>query len=497
MNSVESIETAHVVAAVSGALGVVLLLAVPRRAAALAGLILLAAAEGALLGAFAVGDRVLAPAALGLGLFAAAVFGAGAAVLVRRPELVTPLALAAAPFRLPIDFGREHRFFVAVAEPGQLGRLLPLYLVLGAAALALAWRLLVRGEAPPVLPRELAWPLAAFLAFASLSLLWTDDARAGENLLAYFLLPFAVLVAVVAAAPFPAWMPRVLATIAVALGLVFAVVGLWQQATGRLLFYAPNLEVSNSYASYFRVTSLFRDPSLFGRHLVLAIAVLVVAVWMRRVHIVLAGALVAVLWLGLFFTYSQSSFVALIVVVLAIAALAGQRTMRLAVAAAALVALIAGAGIVAAAVQDESAQRATSDRSRRVEVTLDVFADRPVAGVGVGSQPRASQQRAERPGPVANYVSHTTPLTVAAELGALGFVLYALVLAAAVWLVEQVRRRDAALGLTLGAVLLALFVHSLFYSGFFEDPITWLALAIGASFLASRSVTGGAARVTA
>jgi len=30
-------------------------------------------------------------------------------------------------------------------------------------------------------------------------------------------------------------------------------------------------------------------------------------------------------------------------------------------------------------------------------------------------------------------------------------------------------------------VFLALFVHSLFYGGFFEDPLAWLALAIGAA----------------
>ncbi len=61
----------------------------------------------------------------------------------------------------------------------------------------------------------------------------------------------------------------------------------------------------------------------------------------------------------------------------------------------------------------------------------------------------------------------------------------------------MLRRRDAALGLALGAVLLSLFVHALFYSGFFEDPITWLALAVGASFLAARGAAGGAARLAA
>ncbi|MDQ2910594.1 MAG: signal peptidase complex subunit 2, partial [Actinomycetota bacterium] len=48
------------------------------------------------------------------------------------------------------------------------------------------------------------------------------------------------------------------------------------------------------------------------------------------------------------------------------------------------------------------------------------------------------------------------------------------------------RRLDTALGMGLAAVLLALFVHSLAYSGFFEDPVTWLVLAVAASFVLSR-----------
>jgi hypothetical protein len=44
-------------------------------------------------------------------------------------------------------------------------------------------------------------------------------------------------------------------------------------------------------------------------------------------------------------------------------------------------------------------------------------------------------------------------------------------------------RRHQALGLSLAAVFLALFVHALAYSGFFEDPLTWLVLAIASAFL--------------
>ena len=46
-------------------------------------------------------------------------------------------------------------------------------------------------------------------------------------------------------------------------------IGLYQAVTRELFFFAPNLEVSNANSDYFRVTSLFGDPSLYGRHLVL------------------------------------------------------------------------------------------------------------------------------------------------------------------------------------------------------------------------------------
>ena len=49
------------------------------------------------------------------------------------------------------------------------------------------------------------------------------------------------------------------------------------------------------------------------------------------------------------------------------------------------------------------------------------------------------------------------------------------------------RRRDQALGLGLAATLLALVVHSLFYSGFLEDPVTWAVLAVASSFVLARA----------
>jgi putative inorganic carbon (hco3(-)) transporter len=471
-------------AAILGAVGAAAILTAGRRVTLLGGLALVAAAEVALAhaGGLHLSAKLVAAAIVGILILAGL-----AALLLRSFWLVTPLVLLAAPFRLPLDFGSSHRFYVAIAHGGQLGRLLPLYLVLAVAAWATAWRAL-RGVPLHPIRRDIAWPAAVFLAFASLSLTWTEDVGSARNLLEYFLLPFAVLVVVVAHAPFPPRMPRILGTISIGLAVLFAVVGLVEAATHRLIFYAHNLQVSNTYTSFFRVTSLFRDPSLYGRHLVLGLAIVIVCLWLRKLDVIPVAVLVAVLFAGLYFSYSQSSYAALFVVVLAITLVAGDRRARRVALVAAVAVLLVGAGIAAAKVAHSSVRKATSDRSRRIELTARVFAHHPLAGVGLGSQPRASEKLATRFGPLQNFVSHTTPLTVAAELGIVGLLAYVAVLAGAAHAIDDVRRRQQALGLSLAAVFLALFVHSLAYSGFFEDPITWLVLGIAAAFVPSVTV---------
>jgi O-antigen ligase len=468
-------------AAVLGALGAVLVLVAQRREILVPGFALLAAAEVLLAraGGLSLSAGLVAAALVGLLLLAVA-----AAFLLRAPWLVIPLLVVAAPFRLPLDFGREHRFYVAIAHGGQLGRLLPLYAVLSVCVLAFLWEVL-RGQPTKKIPREIAIPAAAFLAFTSLSLLWSSDTESGRTLLEFFLLPFACLVAVAGRAAFPARMPRILAYVAVTLGTIFAVVGIVEAATHRLIFYSHNLQVANTYSSFFRVTSLFRDPNLYGRHVVLGIVVLVVCLLLRKVDVAVGAVLIAVMWVGLYFSYSQSSYAALFVSVFAVmVATAEGRVRWVALAGAVVVALVA-VGIAAPRVADTSVRKATSDRSRRIELTAKVFEHHPLVGVGLGGQPIESQRLADRPASRQAFVSHTTPLTVAAELGIVGALLYLALLAGTAATLWAVWRRHQALGLSLAAVFLALFVHALAYSGFFEDPMTWLVLAIAAAFLSS------------
>ena len=484
----EHADTAQL-AAVGGALGSILVLLARGRFTLLAGFVLLVAAEIGLAGSLGGGtvDKLSSPAGAVAGAVGLVLLGAAAILLARRPALVSIAVLLAAPFRPPISFDSSSRFLVSVAEDGRLGRLLPLYFVLAAAAAALCWHALRDRPLRP-LPRALSLPAAAFFAFAFLSLLWADEIRPGVNLLAYFTLPFAVLLTTVARAEFPEWVPRALAAAALSLASLFALVGLWQAVTHELFFYAPNLAVSNANTVYFRVTSLFGDPSLYGRHVVLGIGIALSLLAARRWRAWPLVGVVLVMWAGLLFSYSQSSMAALLVVTLALALVTGDRRVRRAVGVLTLLAALAAGGYVAAKLIDgkESLNRITSDRTERVQETLRVVEDEPVLGVGIGGQPAASRRLAHSDQPTPAFVSHTTPLTVAAELGVVGLALYAWLLLGGVRLMVSVFRDDDALGLALGACFLALFVHALFYSGFLEDPITWLVLGVAAGWLTWR-----------
>jgi hypothetical protein len=451
--------------------------------------VLLVAAAAGLAGSLAersAVDRALSAPGAGLALVAAGALAAGVLVLVRRPGGIIPALVAAAPFRPPVDFGGEHRFFVAIATDGRIGRLLPLYAVLAAATAATAFRV-VRDERIVALPRELAYPAAAFVGVVAASLSWSHDVPAGSNLLLYFVLPTALLLAVVARAPVREWLARVLFVEVMVIALLLAGIGLWQAYAKTLFFSTPKVVVGNVYSDFFRVTSLFNDPSLYGRHLVVGIAVALVAMWARRLGVLQAAALVGLLWAGLFFSYSQSSMVALVVTAAAIVLVMGDRAARRVVVVSLALILVVAGGAVAATVRDESIEKITSDRSRRVDLTAELFARHPVVGVGVGAHPRATAAIAPQARKREDFVSHTTPLTVAAEQGLLGLAAYVALLAGAGLMLARVRRVHEALGVGLAAVLLALFVHSLFYGGFFEDPVTWLVLGIGAAVLTSAS----------
>ena len=470
-------ETLAEVAALAGAAGAALVvLGQPRRFQLVGGLLLLAAAEAMLIVALLPRDdleRLASAAGVGALVLGAVAAAAGAWAFLRWPAVVPVALLLAAPFRIPVELGSQDAFL-----------LLPLYVVLAAASLALVIRA-IRAEELATIPIWISAPAAAFIGWASASLLWALDPEEGAIVLLFFVFPFAALLAVVARAPYAAWLPRALATTLVGLAAVFAAIGLYQAWTHTLVF-AQDLRVANAYTTYFRVTSLFKDPSIYGRQLVLALALLVALLWLGRTRPLVAALLAGVIFAGLYFSYSQSSLVVLFATVLVVSLVLADRLSRNIVIGIAVTMVIAGGAMAAIEVSEHGIGRATSGRTRLVSVTGHVIANHPVAGVGIGSQPLAAKEELDTRRRASKNASHTTPLTVLAELGAVGFLLYVAFLAGAVRLLWEAFRRDRVFGLGLGVCFLVLFLHSLFYSGFFEDPVMWGVLGVATMLVAAR-----------
>ena len=248
------------------------------------------------------------------------------------PSSVPLAVLAAAPFRPPIDLSSSNRFLVSVAQDGRLGRLLPLYFVLAAAGLALAWRR-ARRRAARAAARDrrpgrgvlrLRLPVAAV----------GGRREAGRR-------PAGVLHAAVRGAAghawrarrYPDWLPRALAD--------------WAWGSRRCSPPSGCGRPPPTSCSSTRPTSRSRTPTptTSGSPRCSATRASTAATWCSawpwcwrcwprgRLRAVAAIALIALLWPGLFFSYSQSSMVALVVVTLAIAVVAGDARVRRAVAA--------------------------------------------------------------------------------------------------------------------------------------------------------------------
>jgi putative inorganic carbon (HCO3(-)) transporter len=436
----------------------------------------------------------LAPAALGTCLLGIAVaphkplivaggacaalgLGVGLAGLYRLwPWLLPVSALACVPIRVGVHVG---------ASSTKL--LVPLYVVVLGAAILLAWELL-EGDRRVHELGAATWPLAGLVAWTGLSLAWSKDVSEGSVELLAFFVPFALLALAVARLPWSGLGVMVLYLEIAAMGVVFSAVGFYQYDT-RDIFQNPKVITANAYAPFFRVNSVFWDPSVYGRFLVVAMAPSIVLVVLGRSQRwrLAAMAAIVVTWLGLLISYSQSSFAALLVVVLGAAFVAWRWRALLAVALA--VSVLAGIAVsqpqIRKSLQHHTSHGlndATSGRASLVANGIRIAAHHPVLGVGVGGFKRAYAERVGLKGKEPKKAaSHDTPVTVAAENGVVGVALLAWTVGA--FLVGAFRRRRHALSLVAGLGIAAIFCHSLFYNAFFEDPLTWMLF--GFVFLAA------------
>jgi O-antigen ligase len=268
------------------------------------------------------------------------------------------------------------------------------------------------------------------------------------------------------------------------MGLAFSVVGFYQYET-RDIFQNPKIITANAYAPFFRVNSVFWDPSVYGRFLVIAMLpslILLVRERLGRLSLALAVALL-VMWAGLLISFSQSSFAALLVVVAGAAFVYWRWRALLVIVAAS--AVLAGIGAAQPQVRQRlqhhtihGLDQATSGRASLVAQGIRIARAHPVRGVGVGGFKRAYAHRVHLKGKEPKKAaSHNTAVTVAAETGIPGLFFFGWLLVAAF---RQAFRRGTTLAVIAGLGVAAIFVHSLFYNAFFEDPMTWALLALTA-----------------
>ena len=323
------------------------------------------------------------------------------------------------------------------------------------------------------------------MLWTALSTLWASTTtRKGAIFLGAFILPFGLLAIGFARLPWRGrwltWLWAALVGTALATRPSAAISG-----STRDVFWNPSVIVGNAYAPFFRVNSVFWDPSIYGRYLAVAILATLTG-------ILLGGV-------------SRWKLVGLFAVVVATWAACSSRSRsrassrsravsssrrRSSGAGRAVVGLVALGVLVRrsrasrsrASATISSARRApasnaiTSGRANLVSQGLRIARDHPLDGVGVGGFKQAYAERHGLKGTdPKKAASHTTPVTVAAEEASPG-------LALLVWLLAGGARRDAARARArlhlarlagAGLVLVAIAVHSLFYNAFFEDPMTW------------------------
>ncbi|HEU4392769.1 MAG TPA: O-antigen ligase family protein [Solirubrobacterales bacterium] len=428
---------------------------------------------------------------------AAATVGA-LAFLFRRWPVLLPLAIVAAlPFRVPLHAGGD-----------TANLLVPLYLVIGAAVLATALR--DWSDPRPTHPaRPLAWLLAAAVVLYALQALDSDDFSKGLQNVCFFFVPFTVAYRLLREVE---WDRRLLVLTLWVVGVeatAFVLVGSVEYLS-RDLFWNDQVIRSNEFHTYFRVNSIFWDPNVYGRYLALVIVIATAALlWAReRRDFALLTALIGILWVGLAQTYSESSFLALLAGLAVLAALRWNWRWTLGVVAIGAVAILAIVG----ATGKLRLNVITSGRADLVSGGLDLWTERPLWGYGSGSfQAAYRDHRENQDAPVS--ISHTEPVTVLAEQGLVGFALYIALIAVALWTMTSgirgppvggeegesengaslPRPQDSpssplAARAAVLAAFIALLVHTMAYAGFFEDPITWVLLAVGASLATAPAI---------
>lgn len=457
-------------------------------------------------------------AAVAAGMAGLVVLALAARWLYGRPHALPLLVVAALPFRVPVSLG------------GATSNLLiPLYGVVGVGALAWALPTLLGRAGPAFIAgsgarvaagsgrlagiggafgqgwraRALVGLLAAAVVLYAVQASYSAQFGKALGQVTFFYVPFALLAALLAGVSYDEALVRRAVVVLTVIAAVCVAVGIVELVSHHLLLNAK-LRSADEFGAVYRVNSLFYDPNVYGRFLaVVAVLLAGALLWARDPRtLARAGAGLAVVFLGMLSTLSQSSFVALLVGLAVLAALRFGARRVVGVGAAALVLgglflVIFGSVVHVDLGRAKALDTASSGRTGLISGGADLFAQRPLSGWGSASFAVVFKQhaaaRVEDPTQTggtdtAVAASHTIPITVATEQGAIGLTVYLALLAAAFALLLGPAAGGGAARAGVAAAFAALVAHTLLYADFLEDPTTWALLAVGGA-LAGAPVT--------
>ena len=407
-------------------------------------------------------------------IVALALVGVAAWQIAPRIWVIGPLAVLALPFRVPISTG------------GTTSNLLvPLYAVVAAGTLSVAIPILLDDrELPP--RRPAGWIerlLAAAVVLYAIQAIYSSDFEKALQQMVFFYVPFALMFTLLTQLEWDRELVLRCLRVVVVLAVIFVCIGFVEYATKHLLLN-PKLDALNQNHTYFSINSVFFDPDIFGRFLALVMIMLAALLLHSRDERTQIGSAVvlAILWGGLVLTLSRSSLVALLV---GLGVLFALRFRVWPVVAAAAVVVVAGAIAIAVSPNtfglNQGLNGASAGRANLVTGGLSMFGDRPLQGYGSGSF--VTEYRRKHPHSSSTLsASHTIPITVAAEQGLIGLVVYLPLVIVSVLTLLRGAREDPVRA-AIAAAWLALVFHTMLYADFLEDPVSWALLAIGVTLV--------------
>jgi putative inorganic carbon (HCO3(-)) transporter len=324
--------------------------------------------------------------------------------------------------------------------------LIPLYLVTVAVLIS---ELVVRDRLrPPEGPQRepLRIALAVVIALGGLSTLWAGYGYTGLDkaflaglvkILAFYVPFAAIFYLVVRYARSVADVTRLFLTV-IWSAVGFSLIGIAQYAGHFVFFNRASIEHAYKIGQGWRVNSLFWDPNMFSRFLIVALLIcltLALVTPARRRRLAAAAAVIAG---ANVLTLSRSGWIGLLIGLILFSYLWLGRRRGTYVTVAAVIVIGAGLGALFAlrspwrhGILDHpwGINRLTGGRYYLAQGGIRMFEDHPLTGVGLGDFPLAYYPKyRDRHASKVLRDSHTTPITFLAEEGILGVLAYLAVL---------------------------------------------------------------------